>query len=241
MTSIHSSSILLSLFLTLSIYHCQLNLTHSPLRESMTGTLTFEFSIDGKVQDSKIVVGLFKRTHEIASFVKNMCNNTVESFDSEFPSYADSPVDVINSGKYFETGKIVLNSNKTDDGSDSVSSAAGTTGSNGPYIFRKEGWEINTDKLRTKHSGSVATMVLDSDEFYLGIKNKSFPLNSRIAFTSDTVEELDQKNVAFGFVMNGLDLIEKITSSKLLGYTKPATDIKMVRCYDAYHSSESDL
>ena len=202
----------------------KLDLTHSPYRESMTGTISFKFSIGGKVEENNVVIGIFKRTHEISRFVAQLCRNLSRDTQKQLPSYKDSPVYFIKQNEYFETGKLVTGSAQTADGTETAADKSE------PYIYRSEGSTINARKIRTRHEGYVASMVLDSGEFTEGLRREEFPLNSRLSFSTVASRELDEKNIVFGFLISGQNVINKILSQKLLGASK--TDIKIHSCYD---------
>jgi cyclophilin family peptidyl-prolyl cis-trans isomerase len=142
------------------------------------------------------------------------------------PSYKNSPVYKITNGEYFETGMLVK---ENADGKDSE-----------PYIYRDTELTISPGKIRTMHSGYTISMVLDEDEFEKGLRDDSFPLNSRLAFSTKESAILDNKNIVFGFLIGGQDVINKILKEKLLGESK--NDIKIVSCYDpAYNEYQDDM
>jgi cyclophilin family peptidyl-prolyl cis-trans isomerase len=203
----------------------------------MTGTLTFKFSINGKVHPDPVIIGVLKRTHEIARFVTTLCANMSKSPESNLPSYKNSPVHYIKKNKYFETGTLVQTSKDGEESSGNVQAVAGTE----ENIYRREGYTINTNKLRTKHEGYIASMVLDKDEFEQGVDQGFFRLNSRISFSKDAGDELDQKNVVFGFILGGNNVIDKILGQKLL-QDASRSNIKIVSCSDPqFDTLENDM
>lgn len=215
-----------------SICPGKLNLTRSPFSESMTGTITFKFSINGKVQPDPVIIGVMKRTHEISSMVSKLCHNISKGKDSGEPSYLNSPVHFIKKNKYFETGMLLKNNG-------GQRAADGTSADS--FVYRKKGKKIYAEKIRTKHEGYIASMVLDPEEFDEGLESGYFPVNSRISFSKDAGEDLDQKNIVFGFILGGAQVIDKILSQKLLQGSASGS-IRIVSCSDPQlESVENDF
>ena len=214
----------------------QLNITHSPYRESMMGTLSFKFSLNGKVFKEHVVFAMTKRAHEISRFIGNLCRNISEDPKEGLPSYKNSPAYSWEQGKYFEIGKILKNQNLED-----ASSSGESVAENNTFVYRDDRSTISAGKIRTSHEGSVISMVLDEEEFQKGLQDGSFPLNSRIMISNTSMKEFDQKNIVFGFLIGGGKVLDTLLSEKLLGKMSP-DHIKIETCYDPeFNRSNNDM